>query len=633
MSLPVSSGRRSHDHRGARADERAATARAPFDRRLLRETRAARPAVAGAIAVGTAMTAAVLVQAVALATAIGRAFAAPSRATPGRLVTPLLVLGSAIAARALLALVAEVVAERGATAVRSEMRGRLLGRLVARGPEPNPDDQPGAGTGELILLATRGIDTLDQYFSAYLPQLIVGILAPVIFLGWMLGTDRWSALILAATLSVVPVFMILLGQEAAGRMRRQWSELERLGGHFADVVHGLTTLKLYDRVANQLRSIAETTDRLRVATLSTLRYAFLSSFVFELLASLATALVAIVLGLRLLSGNLQLTTALAVLLVAPEVFLPLRKASARFHAAADGIGASDRVLAVLTSDGDAGLEANRPTEIDGHAGRFPLPSARTAATAGEPAVPRPLVELRSIVLRRSRGDFVLGPLTLSLHQGERVAVIGPTGCGKSTLLIALLGYLQPSAGTLALGGHTSETADLPAWRRRVSWMPQAPAIVTGSVLANVTLTTEPGAPKAQGAGDAVGRARPDAVRHAGAEDLVASLSGLDATLHEGGSGLSSGERQRIGLARALCRPADLYLLDEPTAHLDADIEHRVLTGIFEATASAALIVVTHSPSVAARCDRVVDLGADNAIVSSPSLSGLSHLLTAVSNRD
>ena len=132
-------------------------------------------------------------------------------------------LGSAIAARALLALVAEVVAERGATAVRSEMRGRLLGRLVARGPEPNPDDQPGAGTGELILLATRGIDTLDQYFSAYLPQLIVGILAPVIFLGWMLGTDRWSALILAATLSVVPVFMILLGQEAAGRMRRQWS--------------------------------------------------------------------------------------------------------------------------------------------------------------------------------------------------------------------------------------------------------------------------------------------------------------------------------------------------------------------------------------------------------------------------
>ena len=346
-----------------------------------------------------------------------------------------------------------------------------------------------------------------------------------------------------------------------------------------------------------------------MATLSTLRYAFLSSFVFELLASLATALVAIVLGLRLLSGNLQLTTALAVLLVAPEVFLPLRKASARFHAAADGIGASDRVLAVLTSDGDAGLEANRPTEIDGHTGRFPLPSARTAATAGEPAVPRPLVELRSIVLRRSRGDFVLGPLTLSLHQGERVAVIGPTGCGKSTLLIALLGYLQPSAGTLALGGHASETADLPAWRRRVSWMPQAPAIVTGSVLANVTLTTEPWHAEGPGRRGSCrnGRGRGAPCRRRGPRRVAL---GLDATLHEGGSGLSSGERQRIGLARALCRPADLYLLDEPTAHLDADIEHRVLTGIFEATASAALIVVTHSPSVAARCDRVVDLGAD-----------------------
>jgi ABC-type transport system involved in cytochrome bd biosynthesis fused ATPase/permease subunit len=254
----------------------------------------------------------------------------------------------------------------------------------------------------------------------------------------------------------------------------------------------------------------------------------------------------------------------------------------------------------------------------------------------------PLVELRAVVLRRPRSDFALGPLTLSLQRGERLAVVGPTGCGKSTLLIALLGYLRPSGGMLALGGEWSETADLATWRQQLSWMPQAPAIVTGSVLANVTLTSEDGPTEAgfaaiglSGIGLAgIGFAdkAASALRHAGAEELVASLGGLDATLREGGSGLSSGERQRIGLARALCRRADLYLLDEPTAHLDARIEQHVVTGIFDATASSALVVVTHSPAVAARCDRVLDLGSEHEIVSRPSWSGLSGLLTGMPGR-
>ena len=584
LSLPVSSG--------ARSDRQARAARPPFDRRLLSEARAARPAVLGAVAVGVAMTVTILVQAVALATVVGRAFTSPSRATPGRLLTPVVVFAAAVAARALLALVGEIVAEKGATAVRREMRGRLLGRLVGRGPAAASSERPGEESGALLLLATRGVDSLHQYFAAYLPQLVVGVIAPVIFLGWMLGVDHWSALILAAALAIVPVFMILLGQEAAERMRRQWSELERLGGHFADVVHGLTTLKLFDRVAHQLKAIAATTDRLRVATLETLRFAFLSSFVFELLASLATALVAIVLGLRLLSGQVHLSMALAVLLVAPEVFLPLRKASARFHAAADGIGASDRLLAVL-GDPDGARPQEPPVAAPG-AGTAPCRRAGSGGAAGSPS---PLVACRSALWSRGRSGFSLGPLDLGMGAGERLAVIGPTGCGKTTLLLALLGYLPPSSGELLLGDDADGTAGLEAWRRRVSWLPQAPAIVTGSVLANVTLT----APEAgrREAAAALGRAR--------ADDLVASLGGIDTVLDEGGRRLSSGERQRIALARALCRRAELYLLDEPTAHLDAAIEQEVVAGILEGAGAAALVIVTHSPSVAAACDRVLDL--------------------------
>ncbi len=594
MSLPLGGAGRTAGERAGRAS------RPPFDRRLLRQTRAARPALVGAVAVGTAMTGAILVQLVALATVIGRAFASPATVSARTLTAPLLLLAGAIVARALLALAGEVVAERGATAVRSELRSRLLRRIVETVPGSGDPTGSAAGSGgaapaqgELVVLATRGIDALDQYFSGYLPQLVVGTLAPVLLLCFLLFADRWSALILAAALAVVPVFMVLLGQEAAERMRRQWAALQRLGGHFADVVGGITTLKLFDRVDHQLQAIAATTDRLRRAALDTLRYAFLSSFVFELLASVATALVAIVLGLRLLSGAVHLGTALGVLLVASEVFLPLRKASARFHAAADGIGASDAVLAVL-GDRPAGGECEEAACCTPE--WFDSPGAATRLAPGT------LVELRATVLRRPESGFVLGPLDLRISAGERLAVVGPTGCGKSTLLLALLGYLVPASGELVLGesaGSASvDGAALRAWRRRVSWLPQAPAIVSGSVLDNVTLTTGPRG------GDAL-----EALHRAGAGDLVTSLGGPRALLREGGSGLSSGERQRLALARVLCRRADLYLLDEPTAHLDRRLEESVVSGIFETAGSAAVVLVTHSSSVAALCDRVLDLAA------------------------
>jgi ATP-binding cassette subfamily C protein CydCD len=595
--------------------------RPPFDRRLLREARAARPAIAGAVVVGTAMTVAVLVQAIALATVIGRIFAASTRHAPAHLATPVVVLVVAVGARALLAMVGEIVSELGATSVRSEIRGRLLSRVVSGGPAPSASKRDSASSGELIVLATRGVEALEQYFSGYLPQLVVAVVAPVVILAWMLGVDRWSALILVGTLTVVPVFMVLLGQEAAARMRRQWSELERLGGHFADVMHGLTTLKLFDRLAHQVQAIEATTDRLRRATLHTLRYAFLSSFVFELLASLATALVAIVLGLRLLSGQVHLTTALAVLFMAPEVFLPLRKASARFHAAADGIGASDALLAVLRDDEPASppepasrlLLPSRPFPLRQPCG-VTRPAIQLADDRRRPAGAgpcMPLVELRSAVFSRQESSFVLGPLGACIHRGERWALLGPTGSGKSTLLLALLGYLMPDSGQLLLGGAPVSSSDLAAWRRRVSWMPQAPAIISASVLANVTMTSL----TADAAAASV------ALDHSGARALVASLGGLQVPLREAGHGLSSGERQRIALARALCRRAELYLLDEPTAHLDRRYEAEVTDGIFAATSTAALVVVTHSTSLADRCDAVIDLSRSSVEHDSAGING------------
>lgn len=538
--------------------------------------RAARPALAVAVALGAVGSAAVLAQAVALAAVVGRVFADPRRHSAATVAGLLAVIGAAVAVRALVGLASEVATEHGATSVRHELRTRLLGGLVDSGPER----LAGERSGELVTTATRGIDALELYFSGYLPQLALAAIAPVLFLVWMVTADWLSAAIVAATLVVVPVFMVLLGQEAAARMRRQWAELSRLTGHFADVVRGIRTLKAFDRVDHQLATIAATTDRLRRATMSTLRYAFLSSFVFELLASVATALVALVLGLRLLAGALPLQVALAVLLVVPEVFLPLRAASAKFHAAADGVGASDRLLELLAPP--AGRRATQGTVA--LAGRTP--------GAGEP-----LVELRHATVQRPRSDFRLGPVDLAVRPGETVAVVGPTGCGKSTLLALLLGELEPSGGEVCWSVD-DPAAGLAAWRARCSWLPARPGIVTGTVAENVALTS-PGADRDRVAW---------AIEQAGAGPVVAELpAGAETVLGEQGLTLSSGERQRIGLARALCRPADCYLLDEPTAHLDARTEHEVLDRLFAAVAGSALVVVTHSPAVAARCERVLDL--------------------------
>lgn len=581
--------------------------RGPIDTRLLSATRSARRALAGSVLVGLAMTGALLAQLVAIATIIGRVFAERHGAIGDGIGAPLAVLAAAVAARVALGALGEVVAAHGGTAMRTELRKGLLRHVVDASPTARPSEL----SGEQLVVATRGVDAVEQYVASYLPQLVLAACAPVMLLVWMLSADRLSVAIILVALCVGPVFMTLLGMEAASRMRTQWAELSRLSGHFSEVVRGLLTLKLFDRIENQLRTIAETTERLRKATMAALRVAFLSALAFELLASVATAFVAMVLGLRLLSGSVGLATALAVLFVTPEVFLPLRKASARFHSAADGVGSSDRVLDLLEAGGgastgdDASLGARR---AEGLEGRARLDGAVPAGAEPSRLVPgRRLAEVRDAIFEHPASGFVVGPLDLTIAPGERIAILGETGSGKSTLLAALLGYLPPSSGQLVLGEPGLAPAD---WRASVSWMPQSAGLVHGSVLENVTLTS-PGSGRA----DAWA-----ALERTGSADLVRSLpDGIDTVVGDGGIPVSSGERQRLCLARAWCRPAELYLLDEPTSHLDRAAEESVLDGLFGAAASLrpgasgsraprpAAVVVTHSAAVAARCDRTLEL--------------------------
>jgi ATP-binding cassette subfamily C protein CydD/ATP-binding cassette subfamily C protein CydCD len=482
-----------------------------------------------------------------------------------------------VAGRAAVAWAQEVAAARAAAAVKRELRTRLFARVAALGPAF-------VGTrrsGELTTLATRGLDALDAYFSRYLPQLVLATLVPVIVLARIVPADPLAAATIALTLPLVPVFMALVGMHTEAANRRQFRLLSRLSHHFLDVVAGLPTLKAFGRAKAQAATVRRVTDEHRRVSMRTLRVAFLSSLVLELAATLSVALVAVGIGLRLVAGHLDLATALLVLILAPEAYLPLRQLGANYHASAEGLAAAEQVFAVL----------DRPVETAGTGGR---------------AVPHRApdgVELRfeDVTVRYpDRREPALAAFTATVRPGEVVALTGASGCGKSTTLAVLLGFVVPVDGRVVVGGTALSEVDLAAWRRMVAWVPQRPWLEAVSIADNIRL----------GGPDADGTAVRRAARQAGAEAFVDALpDGFETVLADGGAGLSAGQRQRVALARAFLRDAPVVLLDEPTANLDAGTEADVHAAIRRLAAGRTVLVAAHRPALVALADREIRLDA------------------------
>ncbi|WP_168221161.1 thiol reductant ABC exporter subunit CydD [Actinomadura sp. WMMA1423] len=542
----------------------------PLDPRLLRHARTTRPFLAASVLLGTATAGLIIAQATLLAGMLTRAFL--DGASPGDLRTPLLLLLAVVLGRALVAWLQEVAAHRSSAAVKSQLRGRLLARAVALGPRW----LSGERSGELATLATRGIDALDDYFSRYLPQLVLAVIVPVAVGARILLGDWLSAVTIAATLPLIPVFAILVGLTTQRRMDRQWRTLSLLSAHFLDVVAGLPTLKIFGRARAQADRIREITGRHRRATMSTLRIAFLSALVLELLSTLSVALVAVSIGLRLVEGGLGLETALLVLILAPEAYLPLRQVGAQYHASVEGLTAAARIFEVLET---------------------PLPPAGTRRDV--PAPDRATLRLDGVTVAYPGRDApALDDFSLTVHPGETVALVGPSGAGKSTVLAVLLGFVRPDSGRVLVDWDDLADLSPDAWRERIAWVPQRPHLFAGSVAANIRL----GRPDAS---DAEVR---EAARAAGALEFVEALpSGFETPLGDRGAGLSAGQRQRIALARAFLRDAPLLLLDEPTSNLDSESEAAVLDAVRRLAASRTVILVAHRPALAAMADRIVPL--------------------------
>jgi thiol reductant ABC exporter CydD subunit len=544
----------------------------PIDPRLVRYGRSTRVYLAVSVVLGAVTAGLVIAQAWLLAAIVSKAFVGGDDLDALR---PYVVaLLAVVVARAAVVWGTEVAAGQSSARVKSQLRAALVERVAVLGPEGLGTSRP----GDLAVLATRGIDALDGYFSRYLPQLLLAVIVPVAVLAVVVIQDWVSAAIIALTLPLIPVFMVLIGVATAAHSDRQLRTLQVLSGHFLDVVAGLTTLKIFGRSRAQTDTIRDVTDRYRRTTMSTLRVAFLSSLVLELLASIAIALVAVSVGLRLLDGHLDVRTALFVVVLAPEAYLPLRRVGTSFHASAEGMSAAEQVFAVL----------EQPLPARGHLTDAPDPSSAALVVDG----------LR--VTYPGRAEPALDGASLAVQPGEVVAVVGPSGCGKSTLLGVLLGFVTPERATVRVGDVDLATIDPDAWRRSVAWVPQRPHLFATSIADNIRL----------GRPDASAEEVARAVADAGLTELVARLpGGLDARLGEGGAGLSAGERQRVALARAFLRDAPLLLLDEPTANLDGETEAQVVDAVRRLVRGRTAVIVAHRPALIALADRVIVLAA------------------------
>ena len=544
----------------------------PLDPRLLRYARATRAYLVLSVALGTAAAGLIIAQATLLADLITRAFL--GGASIAGLRTPMLLLLAVVAGRALVTWSQEVAAHRSSAAVKSRLRELLLRHAVRLGPSW----LAGERGGELATVATRGIDALDGYFSRYLPQLVLAVMVPAAVGARILLGDWISALTVALTLPLIPVFAILVGLAAKRAMDRQWRTLSRLAGHFLDVVVGLPTLKVFGRAKAQAAVIREVTDRYRRATMSTLRVAFLSALVLELVSTISVALVAVSIGLRLLDGRIGLRTALLVLILAPEAYLPLRQVGAQYHASVEGLTAAERIFEVIET---------------------PLPASGTQTGVPDPAAAT--IRLDGVtVAYDGRDGPTLDGYSLAVRPGETVALTGPSGAGKSTVLAVLLGFVRPDAGRITVGGTDLADLDPDAWRAKIAWMPQRPYLFAGTVADNIRL----------GHPDASDEEIRRAARSAFAEEFVDALPlGFATPLGERGTGLSAGQRQRIALARVFLRDAPLVLLDEPTSGLDAESEAAVIEAVRRLAAGRTVVLVAHRPALAAFADRVVEVGA------------------------
>lgn len=529
-----------------------------------------------AVSCGVVISGCAIGSAIVVASVVARVVGDTSARGPGTWLVPLTILLALWSVRAVTHWFQAGLGQRGASAVITDLSGQVLEAVTARQPA-----ELAAQRDTAALVVTRGLDGLRPYLTGYLPTLLLAAILTPATVAVIAAYDLKSAAIVAITLPLIPVFMVLIGLATRDRSAAALAAMTTLQARLLDLIAGIPTLRALGRSAGPERRIAELAAAHRRSAMATLRIAFLSALVLELLATLGVALIAVGIGLRLVFGEMTLTAGLTVLLLAPDVYWPLRRIGVEFHAAQDGRTAAGQAFALIGEP-----TAPRPTTqaVTARGARIRLEHLTVAGRDGQ--TPRDL-------------NAVIEP-------GSVTVLTGRNGAGKSTTLQAIAGITVPSSGRVTVDGVDVADLEPTGWWGQLSWLLQRPVLVPGTVDDNLVLLGELGDVET-------------ACAESGFDAVLAELPmGSGTVLGRGGVGLSLGQRQRLGLARALGSAAAVLLLDEPTAHLDAPSEERVLRAIVErARAGATVIVVGHREPVLAIADQVVDVIADRGVPCAP----------------
>ena len=546
----------------------------PFDPRLLRYARSARGPIAVTALLGTLTALLVLAQALFISAALSPVVSGTASLTD---VWPYIAgIAAVFACRALIVAAREAVSTRAAAAAVRELRGRVVDASVTLGPRWRATK--GAETTTLL---STGLEDLRPYFVSFLPQLVLVCTVTPAALGVILLLDFWSALIALIVIPLIPIFMILIGRFTQAASEDKLASMKRLTAQLLDLMSGLPTLRGLGREKaprTHLHALGAANTK---ATMATLRVAFLSGGVLEFLTTLSVALVAVEVGMRLVFGDISLFHGLAVIMLAPEVFEPLRQVGAQFHASANGVTASKAAFDIIE---EAEAVASPGTDVC-------------------PDMARTDIVLDGLGMR-ARGAWAPAPTSGIIAPGIVTALCGPSGAGKSTIVACLLADMTPDAGRILLrpSASSSESGesilsdiDPAAWRRQISWVPQSPTLVPGTILDNM--------------GDLPPDDLSDAAAATGFDEVLASTpNGWNTVIGSGGVGLSVGQRQRLALTRALAAHSQVVILDEPTAHLDAVSEETVVRAIDAMRdAGRTVIVIAHRAAMMEAADAVIDV--------------------------
>ncbi|MDD7384939.1 MAG: thiol reductant ABC exporter subunit CydD [Actinomycetaceae bacterium] len=544
----------------------------PVDRRLLTYASAARHYVIGLAIFGFVLAGLVIVQSIAISAAISPVI--DGTKTFRDIGIPTLIFTAAFALRTILTYIQQAYGHRAAVRVIADLRGQVLDHAAALGSRWLTQGH----TASTVTLVTSGLDDLEPYFVNFLPQLLLCCtVVPMAIL--VIGILDWiSALVIVLCIPLIPIFMILIGLMTKKYSDARLQAMQDLGDQLLDLLAGLTTLKALGRERGPKQRVNDLGIDFAHKTMQTLYVAFLSGAALEFLATLSTALIAVEIGLRMVTGSVGLFAGLAIIMLTPEVFKPLREVGSQFHASSNGLAASQRVFDILET---------------------PLP-VRTGNSEA-PNLAHAVISLNELSVH-APGRNLLAPshVTATIEPGTVTALRGKSGSGKSTTVSVLLKLINASSGSVTIDGQDVATIESDSLWNQISWVPQQPAIVPGTVLENMGLHS-------------IEEANADGLRHAADlsdfTSVVDSLpDGWNTVVGQGGTGLSLGQRQRLALCRALIQARPLVILDEPSAHLDAMSEEYVTRCVTQLRRQGhTVLVIAHRHALLAVADKVIDI--------------------------